>query len=156
MIIYENYLIPILNDQKSYYKKAKIETFNQVKNLYSYGTLMVGIENDDVIYLNEDESCYTETTLKHIKDFLYQYLDYENISKMDILQKMYALKGTNSNNPKIPGIVDRAINLQEYDDNFNKKVQMKGEDFSKVMHKYFKKHPVKFDIWQKKALKKGL
>ena len=146
MIIYENYLIPMLNDQKSYYQKAKIETFNQVKNLYSYDTLMVGIENDEVIYLNENESCYTHTTLKHIKDFLYQYLDYEGVTKKDILQKMHVLKGANLNTPKIPGIVDRAINLQEFDDNFNKKVQMKGEDFSKVMHKYFEKHPIEFDI----------
>src|SRR5574344_1258063 len=135
MIIYEKYLIPILNDQKSYYKKAKIETFNQVKNLYSYDTLMVGIDNGEIIYLNDDESCYTQTTLKHVKDFLYQYLDYENITKKDILQKMYTLKGANSNNPKIPVIVDRAINLQEFDENFDKKVQMKGKDFSKIMHK---------------------
>ena len=146
MIIYENYLTPILNNQKSYYKKAKIETFNQVKNLYSYNTLMVGIENGEIIYLNDDEACYTHTTLKHVKDFLYQYLDYENITKLDILQKICVLNDSGNNNPKTPGIVDRAINLQEYDDNFNKKVQMKAEDFSKVMHKYFEKHPVKFDI----------
>ena len=146
MIIYEKYLTPILNNQKSYYKKAKIETFNQVKNLYSYDTLMVGIENGEVIYLNDNESCYTHTTLKHVKDFLYQYLDYENITKKDILQKICVLNDSGTNKPKTPGIVDRAINLQEFDDNFNKKVKMKGEDFSKVMHKYFKKHPVKFDI----------
>ena len=146
MIIYENYLTPVLNDQKSYYKKAKIETFNQVKNLYSYDTLMIGIENEEVIYLNEDESCYTQTTLKHIKDFLYQYLDLEGVTKKDILQKMYGLEEKGNNNSKIPGIVDRAISLQEYDDNFNKKVQMRGKDFSKVMHKYFEKHPIEFDI----------
>ena len=102
MIIYEKYLIPILNNQKSYYKKAKTETFNQVKNLYSYDTLMVGIEDGEVIYLNDDESCYTQTTLKHVKDFLYQFLGYENIAKIHILQKMYALKGTGLNKPKIP------------------------------------------------------
>ena len=146
MIIYEKYLTPILNDQKSYYKRAKIETFNQVKNLYSYDILMVGIENDEIIYLNPDEACYTQTTLKHVKDFLYQYLDYEDITKLDILQKICVLNSSGTNKPKIPGIVDRAINLQEFDDNFNKKVKMKGEDFSKVMHKYFKKHPLEFDI----------
>lgn len=146
MIIYENYLLPILNNQKSYYQKAKIETFNQVKNLYSYDTLMVGIENDKIIYLNNDEYCYTNTTLKHIKEFLYQYLDLEGLTKKDILQKMYELEEKGNNKPKTPRITDHALNLYEFDENFDKKVQMKSKDFSKVMHKYFEKHPLEFDV----------
>lgn len=146
MIIYENYLLPILNNQKSYYQKAKIETFNQVKNLYSYDTLMVGIENNKIIYLNNDENCYSQTTLKHVKDFLYQYLDLEGLTKKDILQKMYELEEKGNNKPKTPRITDYALNAYESEVNFDKRVQMKGKDFSKVMHKYFKKYPLEFDV----------
>ena len=106
MIVYENYLKPVLSSQKSYYRKARIETFNQVKNLYSYDILMVGVENDEVIYLNDDEACYTHTTLKHVKDFLYQCLGYKDISKLDILQKICVLNSSGTNTPKIPGAIE--------------------------------------------------
>ena len=58
----------IYDSRNSFYEKAKVEVLENRINLYSYGTLVAFIENG-VAYITGD---YTQTTLRHIKEFLLQ------------------------------------------------------------------------------------
>ena len=58
----------IYDSRNSFYGKAKVEVLENRINLYSYGTLVAFIENG-VAYITGD---YTQTTLRHIKEFLLQ------------------------------------------------------------------------------------
>ena len=58
----------IYDSRNSFYGKAKIELDGNQIILYSYGTLVAFIEND-IAYITGD---YTQTTLRHIKEFLLQ------------------------------------------------------------------------------------
>ena len=78
-------LKPKLYNQKSYYNKAKIEHMEDCIKLYSYDTPMVAVSASEIIYLNKNPENYTKTTLKHIKDFLYQILGLENLTKASLL-----------------------------------------------------------------------
>lgn len=85
-------LQPILSNQKSFYNKAKIENLGEEKNLLSYGTLIARIHNNKITYLNKNLELYTQTTLKHLKDFLYQELDIKDLTKKDILKMVKDLE----------------------------------------------------------------
>jgi hypothetical protein len=61
-------LKPEYSRQKSFYKKAKVETDQGNKKLYSYGTLVAEIKDGKPIVYGT----YSQTTLKHIKEFLQQ------------------------------------------------------------------------------------
>lgn len=81
-------LKPELTNQKSFYKKATLEidlNTNEI-SLISYHTKMITIKEDKIIYKNEYDFNYTQTTLKHIKEFLYQYLNLKNLTKQKILK----------------------------------------------------------------------
>lgn len=84
-------LQPILSKQKSFYNKANIKTIKDTKNLISYETKMATIKDGKLIYLNKNDYNYTQTTLKHLRDFLYQELNIKNLTKKDILQMMEEL-----------------------------------------------------------------
>jgi len=59
----------IYNNQKSFYGKAQVKIRNDVKMLFSYDTEVLKIENNKpkiMIY------SLSQTTLKHIKEFLLQ------------------------------------------------------------------------------------
>ena len=58
----------IYDSRNSFYGKAKVEVLENRINLYSYETLVAYIENG-VAYITGD---YTQTTLRHIKEFLLQ------------------------------------------------------------------------------------
>lgn len=77
-------LQPILTNQKSYYNKAKIENIGKQKNLLSYGTLIASVYGNKLTYLNKNPEVYTKTTLKHLKDFLYQKLNIKDLTKKHI------------------------------------------------------------------------
>lgn len=79
-------LQPILNNQKSYYKKANIRETKSGKTLISYSTKMATIKDNKLIYLNKNIDVYTQTTLKHLKDFLYQELGINGLKKRDIIK----------------------------------------------------------------------
>ena len=79
-------LKPCLYNQKSYYGKARIEHLGQIMNLYSYDTEMVTIYNGKITSLNTTPENYTQTTLKHVKDFLYQTLGLTNLTKNELLK----------------------------------------------------------------------
>lgn len=78
-------LKPVLSKQKSFYGKALIGESHDAVHLYSYDTNMMTIYNGKVIYMSPNPNNYTQTTLKHIKDFLYQYLGLTGLTKKDIL-----------------------------------------------------------------------
>lgn len=92
-------LIPVYDTRKSFYKKAYIEYFTEWSELhsrltklklYSYGTLVCTIE-----YINTEERFYhlhnvelfSQTTLRHAKEFLLQLFYCKNIklTKKDVL-----------------------------------------------------------------------
>lgn len=83
---YFSELKPCLYSQKSYYNKAKIEHVGDVLNLYSYDTEMISVQDDEIFYINENLENYTQTTLKHVKDFLYQTLGLQGLTKKDIIK----------------------------------------------------------------------
>lgn len=85
-------LQPKLYNQKSYYKKAMIQDIDGKLNLYSYGVEMVNIKDGKIANLNSNPENYTQTTLKHVKDFLYQTLGIKGLTKKDILQLEKDLK----------------------------------------------------------------
>ena len=58
----------IYDSRNSFYGKAKVELNGSQIILYSYGTLVAFIENG-IAYITGD---YTQTTLRHIKEFLLQ------------------------------------------------------------------------------------
>lgn len=68
-------LRPIYDSRKSFYGKAQIEIKKEKLELYSYSTLVAEIKRDDnkcKVFLDSNGSLYSPTTLRHIKDFLYQ------------------------------------------------------------------------------------
>lgn len=71
------------SSQKSFYKKAfYIKENGESKtflNLYSYGTLVLKIvlDNNEIeksFYITNYYTCYSNTTLKHVKEMLLQFL----------------------------------------------------------------------------------
>jgi hypothetical protein len=61
-------LNPRYDSRKSFYGKAKVETDGGTQKLYSYGTLVAEIEGGKATVYGT----YSQTTLRHIKDFLQQ------------------------------------------------------------------------------------
>ena len=63
------YLIPEHDTRQSFYNKAIVERKNNTLKLYSYGVLVVEINKNKgvVVY-----GTYSNTTLRHIKEFLKQ------------------------------------------------------------------------------------
>ena len=97
----EKKLIPIYNHQKSFYNKAWIIQYYNKDNiiikyqLVSYNTIMIewdasGI-NKDCIKFNKYYYNYSNTTLKHVKEFIKQYnhlfLQYEKLYKKEYITK---------------------------------------------------------------------
>ena len=83
-------LLPIYDSRKSFYCKAIIEEENENIKLYSYNTLVCTLSNNNII-LNDavDQSLlFSNTTLRHIKEFLKQfyYNSNKNITKKDLLK----------------------------------------------------------------------
>lgn len=79
----EEILQPVYNTQKDYYKKAVVKTLdNNIKLLYSYNTLICIIYDNKYI-LNDNinyKLLFSNTTLKHTKDFLLQNIDILRLS----------------------------------------------------------------------------
>lgn len=68
-------LRPVYDNRKSFYGKAQIEIKKDKLELYSYSTLVAEIERDGnkcKVFLDGEGGLYSPTTLRHIKDFLYQ------------------------------------------------------------------------------------
>lgn len=103
-------LTPIYDSRKSFYKKAYTETIGEdIKphaeiskiKLYSYNTLVCSIEylwdSNRIYHLHVGKVLLTQTTLRHIKEFLQQlfYCNRKKITKKDLMinsDKIYDLK----------------------------------------------------------------
>lgn len=79
----KEFLKPIYTSQKDFYKKAEVKTLNNnIKLLYSYNTL-VCIIYDNKYILNDNinyKLLFSNTTLKHLKDFLLQNISILRLS----------------------------------------------------------------------------
>ena len=79
----------IHSNQKSFYKKAYYEREGDKINLYSYGTLVVTIK-DNEYKLNTnvwEELLFSNTTKKHIVEFLLQFGIHEAINSKKWLKE---------------------------------------------------------------------
>lgn len=83
------FLEPVIDKRKSFYKKAKILIDNKGnKYLKSYDSIIAEIK-DGKVKINTDVYLWdSQTSLRHLKDFLYQ-LGYEIGSKQELIN-MYA------------------------------------------------------------------
>lgn len=81
-------LKPVYDNAKSFYKKAYILYENNVIKLYSYNTLVCVIMNKryKLNYNIDTDLLFSNTTLRHIKEFLKQYLNIFDFSKNDIIK----------------------------------------------------------------------
>lgn len=71
------YLNPQYDKAKSFYNKAEVVDYGEVKYLYSYNTLVCTLRNDklELNYNIEESLLFSRTTLKHIKEFLKQHFE---------------------------------------------------------------------------------
>lgn len=86
-------LKPIYNNQASFYKKAYFTTEendnNVIIKIYSYNTHVLTIYRDrneakKGLYVLNSYSFYSQTTLKHVKEALQQFLNNTNL--LELLQ----------------------------------------------------------------------
>lgn len=89
---YQSELLPIFDSRKSFYNKAiVINLDDNSKLLKSYDSFVCLIDSNNSIYINNDiehELLYSTTTLRHIKEFIKQFSDFENkneLTKKDLL-----------------------------------------------------------------------
>lgn len=85
----ELYLEPIFDSAKSFYKKAKRVIYYKdnlvVKvELYSYNTLIATLKGGNM----DLTELYSDTTLRHIKEFIKQYFDWFNTDTREELKKL--------------------------------------------------------------------
>jgi hypothetical protein len=73
-------LYPVHSNVKSFYGKAKVRDNGDIADLFSYDTLVCSIQKDpfrgNTVQLNKSikpELLFSQTTLRHIKEFLQQY-----------------------------------------------------------------------------------
>lgn len=71
------YLNPQYDKAKSFYNKAEVVDYGEVKYLYSYNTLVCTLRNDklELNYNIEESLLFGRTTLRHIKEFLKQHFE---------------------------------------------------------------------------------
>lgn len=83
----EYYLKATYDSQASFYNKALVkEEENGAKALYSYNTFVCRVEGGKY-RLNgaiDRDLLFSNTTLRHIKEFLRQELGLENLTKKDL------------------------------------------------------------------------
>lgn len=71
------YLEPKRDNALSFYKKAKLERDNNKIRLVSYNTNILEYDTltKELTFLTTNENHFTQTTNRHIKEFLYQFTD---------------------------------------------------------------------------------
>ena len=82
-------LNPKLYDQISYYNKAKLDMEEEKMTLISYSTKILEVDTSthQIKWLC-DKYALSNTTLRHIRDFLYQYKLMRNLTKKEIIRMM--------------------------------------------------------------------
>lgn len=81
------FLEPVFSEQKSFYKKAyvKLEPMTMTYTLESYMTPVIKLKNRRIIWITENDNHLTQTTLKHIREFLMQNSMYP-LTKSDLIE----------------------------------------------------------------------
>lgn len=82
----EMYLQPIFSDKMSFYKKARVIFDNGKTILYSYETKIIELKGRELVYMC-DECLLSQTTLRHLKEFLKQFYKNQEYTKKDILKE---------------------------------------------------------------------
>lgn len=78
-------LTPRYDSRQSFYRKAFVEISNDVIELWSYETLVCVICNGTV-RIDGNTMWDSNTTLRHIKEFLKQYYEYRDWTKKDLMK----------------------------------------------------------------------
>lgn len=89
VMIYE--LTPVYDSRKSFYRKAIVREINKVKVLYSYETEVCTINNGEIV-LNDNvrsDLLFSQTTLRHIKEFIAQELGIHGLTKKQLMEWCY-------------------------------------------------------------------
>ena len=82
------YLIPLFDGRKSFYNKALVVDTENYMFLKSYNTIVAAIKkSNQKLVLTENELFYTQTTLRHIKEFIKQFHYYKNETKKELIRK---------------------------------------------------------------------
>lgn len=76
-------LQPRFDSRKSFYKKALVIQDKEGLHLQSYNTRVARIDNAGELHIN---GTYSPTTLRHIKEFMYQN-GFQVLSKNEIEEK---------------------------------------------------------------------
>lgn len=81
------YLEPKKDKRKSFYKKAKIYRDNNKIKLVSYYTDILEYDTNtkEITFLTHNEDHFTQTTIRHIKEFLYQFTEVCDLTRKEIL-----------------------------------------------------------------------
>ena len=61
----------IYDGRKSFYSKAMVAEHEDRWELYSYGTLVVTLKDDEFFF--HDDANYSDTTRRHVREFMIQY-----------------------------------------------------------------------------------
>lgn len=85
-MLYE--LSPIYDSRASFYGKAHIEETPKYYYLISYNTKMLKLEKstNKITFLCDSEWAFTQTTNRHINEFLRQFTNESPKSKKELLQ----------------------------------------------------------------------
>ena len=78
-------LAPQFTNQKSFYRKAFIKEHQGLHKLYSYDTHVMTLNDSELVYLTDREEHYSNTTLKHMKEFLQQNA-YPKVTKQQLIK----------------------------------------------------------------------
>lgn len=84
-------LMPIYDSRKDFYHKAIVREMKNKSILYSYETRVCTIKGDKV-YLNkkvDKDLLFSQTTLRHIKEFIAQQLGVHDLTKKDLIEWCY-------------------------------------------------------------------
>ena len=88
-LVWEYELTARFDSRASFYRKAIVKLFKhngkECYKLYSYGTLVMVIENDKS-YRMEDDGLYSYTTTRHCREFVRQFNDIYQLTKKDLLK----------------------------------------------------------------------
>lgn len=82
----EMYLQPIYEPRNSFYEKAKVIFENETTTLFSYNSKIIELKGRELVYLC-DECLLSQTTLRHLKEFLKQFYENKEYTKKDILKE---------------------------------------------------------------------
>lgn len=78
-------LLPVFDCRKSFNKKAYVIVEGCTQMLYSYGTHILTESNGKITYITDNKNHFTQTTNRHINEFLRQRLGWRGKSKSELL-----------------------------------------------------------------------